>query len=197
MGAGGSHPQAMMMPDPWARSRRPSDNQTVVKAPPETVTRVDSSRRPFALTRGVRGARIRSATRAPPTRARHPNVMNGEVQPRKPSEQELRLRHKKEEAWEFFQRQTTLMRKTREEFEKKYGEKVLGGIYSNSKDEQEKGLQSWTNELEKVAQEEERRLETPEKKRMEREDVQSRSPQAWDKIFQPITNLFTKSQVAE
>ena len=140
MVAGGSHPQATMMLDPRARSCRPSEGQTMVKAPPETVTRVDSSRRPFAPTRGFRGSRIRSATRAPSTRARNPNLMNGEVQPRELTEQELRLRHKKEEAWELFQRQSTFMRKTREEFEKKYSEKVPGGIYKNSKDEQEKGL---------------------------------------------------------
>ena len=66
--------------------------------------------------------------------------MNGEVQPRELTEQELRLRHKKEEAWELIQRQSTFMRKTREDFEKKYSEKVPGGIYKNSKDEQEKGL---------------------------------------------------------
>ena len=64
MGAGGSHPQATMMPDPWARSCRPSEGQTMVTAPPETVTRVDSCRRPFAPAGGFRGARIRSATRA-------------------------------------------------------------------------------------------------------------------------------------
>ena len=64
------------------------------------------------------------------------------------------------------------MRKTREEFERKFKEKVLGGIYSSSKDEQEKDLQSWTNELEKVAQVEERRLEAFEKKRMGGEDAQ-------------------------
>ena len=52
-------------------------------------------------------------------------------------------------------------------------EKFLGGIYSSSRDEQEKELQSWTNELEKVAQEEERRLEAFEKKRMGGEDAQS------------------------
>ena len=76
--------------------------------------------------------------------------MGVEVQQRKYTEQEQRLRHKKEEAWELFQRQPTLMRKTREEFERKFREKVMGGIYSISKDEQEKDLQSWTNELEKV-----------------------------------------------
>ena len=83
------------------------------------------------------------------------------------------------------------MRKTREEFEKKFGEKVHG------KDEQEKDLQSWTNGLEKAAQEEERRLEAFEKKRMGGEDVQSRGRQVWDRIFQPIPNLFPKLLVAE
>ena len=78
------------------------------------------------------------------------------------------------------------MRKTRENFETKFREKVLGGIYSSSEDEQEKDLQSWLNELEKVAQEEERRLEAYEKKRMGGEDVQSRNRQTWDKIFRPL-----------
>ena len=90
------------------------------------------------------------------------------------------------------------MRKTREEFEKKFREKVLGGIYWNSKNEQEKDLQSWVNELDKVAhQEEERRLEAYEKNRMGREDAHSRSRQAWDRIFQPIPNLFPKPPVTE
>ena len=74
MGAGGSHPQATMMPDPWARSCRPSEGQTMVKAPPETITRVDSSRRPFAPAGGFRGARIRSTTRAPLNTRAHDNA---------------------------------------------------------------------------------------------------------------------------
>ena len=40
------------------------------------------------------------------------------------------------------------MRKIRENFETKLREKVLGGIYSSSKDEQERDLQLWMNELE-------------------------------------------------
>ena len=189
MGGGGSHPQATMMPDPWARSCRPSEGQTMVKAPPETVTRVDSSRRPFAPAGGFRGARIRPATRAPSTRVRNPNLTREELQLRKLAEQEQRLSRKKEEAWELYQRQPTLMRRTRENFETKFREKVLGGIYSSSKDEQEKELQSWMNELEKTAQEEERRLEAIEKKK---EDVQSRGREAWDKIFRSFPNLSPK-----
>ena len=53
------------------------------------------------------------------------------------------------------------------------------------------------NELEKIAQEEERRLEAIEKKRMEKEDVQSRIRQSWDNIFRPIPNLFPKPVITE
>ena len=52
------------------------------------------------------------------------------------------------------------------------------------------------NELEKVAQEEERRPEAFEKKRMGGEDVQSRNRQAWDRIFQSVPNPFSMVQVA-
>ena len=82
------------------------------------------------------------------------------------------------------------MRKKRENFETKFREKVQGGIYSSSKDEQEKDLQLWMNELEKVARDEERRLEAFEKKRMGGEDAQSRRRQAWDRIFQSVPNPF-------
>ena len=51
------------------------------------------------------------------------------------------------------------------------------------------------NELEKVAQEEERRLEAFEKKRMDREDGQSRSRQAWERIFQSVPKPFPMAQV--
>ena len=164
----------------------------MVKAPPETVTRVDSSRRPFAL-----GARIQSATRAPSTRVRNPNLTREELQLRRFAEQEQRLSRKEEETWELYQRQPTLMRRTRENFETKFREKILGGIYSYGKDEQEKDLQSWMNELEKTAQEEERTQKAIEKKRMEKEDVQSRGREAWDKIFRPFPNLFPKLAITE
>ena len=44
-------------------------------------------------------------------------------------------------------------------------------------------------------QEEERRLEAFEKKRMDREDGQSRSRQAWDRIFQSVPKPFLVAQV--
>ena len=51
------------------------------------------------------------------------------------------------------------------------------------------------NELEKVVQEEERRLEAFEKKRMDREDGQSRSRQAWDRNFQSVPKPFPMAEV--
>ena len=194
MGAGGSHPQATMMPDPWATFSCPSasDNQATTRVPPETDNHVPASRRPFASRGGFRGAQPRSAVRTPSTHPRGRNVTIGEMQLKQPAEQELRLRRKKEEAWELFQKQPNFVRKTREEFERKFSEKVLGGIYWNSKDEQEKDLQKWLNELQKVADLEERKLEARELKRMGEEDAHSRSRQAWDKIFQqPIPSLFS------
>ena len=64
MGAGGSHPQATMMPDPWATYERPSANegQATTGVPPET------NKGTFALTKGFREARSRSATRNVETR---------------------------------------------------------------------------------------------------------------------------------
>ena len=58
MGAGGSHPQTTVMPDPWATSgcSSASESQTKISASPETVVRVDTNRRSFALIRSFRGA---------------------------------------------------------------------------------------------------------------------------------------------
>ena len=182
-----------MMPDPWATYKCPSasHNQAVAIASSET-NRIPADRGVLAQTSG---ARLRSARRAPSTHSRGPNLTKEESQQRNRTEQEQRLCRKKEEAWELYQRQPTLTRKTRENFETKFRERVLGGIYSNSKDEQERDLQSWMNELEKVAQEEERRLEAFETKRMDKEDGQSRSRQAWDKIFQSVPKPFPMLQV--
>ena len=193
MEAGGSHRQATMMPDPWATYSCPSanDNQAETSAPPETSS-IPANRRPFASRGGFRGARPRSATRAQSTHPRSPSLTDGEVQQRKRKEQEQRLHHMKEEAWELFQRQPSLRPRTREEFEEKFWLKVLSGIWSSSKDEQEKELQKWLNELQEVADLEERKLEAREVKRMGEEDAHSRSRQVWEKIFrQPFPNLFS------
>ena len=71
MEAGGPHPQATMMPDPWATSKRPPTNegQTTTSAPPETSGCVPANKGTFALTKGFREAQSRSATRNVETRS--------------------------------------------------------------------------------------------------------------------------------
>ena len=167
MRASGSHPQATMMPDPWATYKCPSasDNQAETTASSET-NRIPADRGVFAQTRVFRGTRLRSATRAPSTRSRGPNLTKEELQQRKRTEQGGRLCQKKEEAWELYQRPTD----SHAENKGKLRDEVQGkGTWEAStavaKDEQERDLQSWMNELEKVAQEVERRLEALEKKR--------------------------------
>ena len=58
MGAGGSHPQATMMPDPWATYERPSANegQSANNAPPETTNCVVANQGTFALAKRFHGA---------------------------------------------------------------------------------------------------------------------------------------------
>ena len=134
MRASGSHPQATMMPDSWATYKCPSasDNQAETTASSET-NRIHADRGVFAQTRVFRGTRLRSATRAPSTRSRGPNLTKEELQQRNRTEKEQRLCRKQEEAWKLYLRQTTLTRKTRENLETKFREKSLSGIYSNSK----------------------------------------------------------------
>ena len=71
MGAGGSHPHATMMPDPWATYKRPSANegQTTTGALPETNSCAPVNKGTFALTQGFRETRSRSATRNVETRS--------------------------------------------------------------------------------------------------------------------------------
>ena len=169
MRAGGLHPQATMMPDPWAKTNVP--------------LRAATRPKPVLPPRQIASLQTEEVLLPPECSAvldfDQPNLTSGELQQGKRAEQEQRLCRKREEAWELYQRQPTLMRKSRENFETKFREKVLGGICSSSKDEQEKDLQLWMNELEKVAWDEERRLEAFEKKTMGGEDAQSRRRQAW------------------
>ena len=125
-----------MMPDPWATYKCPSESNNQAKTTASSETnRIPADRGVLDQTRVYRGARLRSATRAPSTRSRGPNLTKEESRQRNRTEQEQRDCRMKEEAWEPYQRQPTLTRKTRENFETKFREKVLGGIYSNSKDE--------------------------------------------------------------
>ena len=78
MGAGGSHPQATMMPDPWALYKRPSadEGQATTSAPPVITSCVLADKGTFALTKGFRAARSRSATRNDETRSMVDEVLD-------------------------------------------------------------------------------------------------------------------------
>ena len=111
-----------MVPDPWATYKCPSASENQAETTAET-NRIPADRGVLVQTRMFRGARLRSATRAPSTRSRGPNLTKEESQQRNRTEQEQRLCRKNEESWELYQRQPTLTRKTRENFETKFREK--------------------------------------------------------------------------
>ena len=195
MGAGGSHPQAAMMPDPWATYKCPSaeEGQTTTSAPPEIASCASADKSTFALTRKFHGARPRSAARdvevntvvgeAPAGKDRtqkrpelvntRPGVLRRCREPWQSNAEELqRFQGKREQAWEFFQRQARLRPNAREEFERKFEHKVMNGLYSTSKVD-EKSLDECTEELRTKAQATDRRREAREAKQMELEDSSS------------------------
>ena len=105
------------------------------------------------------------------------------------AEEKQRLLEKKEEAWELFRRQPGHKQTTKEKFAHEFKRRVTNMMDGPASSKvQEKYLLEWMNELEKGAQEEERRLEVLEIKRMSGEDAQSRNRQAWDKISWPSSN---------
>ena len=145
MGAGGSHLQAAMMPDPWATYKRPSadEGQTTTSAPPEITTCVPAKKGTFVLKKGFREARSQSATRNVETKSMVDEVLDfyvkttgkdgtqkrqelvnmrpGELRRslehwRLRAEEKQRLLEKKEEAWELFRRQPGHEQTTNEMF---------------------------------------------------------------------------------
>ena len=74
-----------------------------------------------------------------------------------------------EEAWRLFERQPGFKRKTREGFEEEFTRKVRN-VMSTSREEQEKTVQKWSSETQRVVQPEERRSEARERTRMEQEE---------------------------
>ena len=204
MGAGGSHPQATMMPDPWALYKRPSEDegQATTNAPPETTSSVPANKGTFALTKGFRAARSRSATRNEETRSMVDEVLDlfvkatgkngtqkrqelvnmrpGELRRsrehwRLRAEEKQRFQGMQEEAWELFRRQPGNKQTTKEKFALEFKRKVTnmmdGPVGSKV---QKKYLLKWINELRKVAEEEERRMEARETRKMCEEDARSR-----------------------
>ena len=208
MGAGGSHPQATMMPDPWATYERPSADkgQTTTSAPPETTSRAPISKGTFALTKGFREARYRSATRNVETRSMVDEALDfyekatgrdrtqkcEELVNMRPSElrrslerwqahakEVQRLQEKKEHAWDLYSRVPIFGRKKKEDFEKDFGHKV---VYNGTVDE--KSLQEWTDEMQSKVQKAERELEARESKWMASEDSNSQRRRTWEKLWE-------------
>ena len=136
MGAGGSHPQATMMWDPWATYKRPSadEGQTTINAPLETTNCVPANNGTLALTKGFREVRSRSATRNMDTRSMvdealdfyvkatgrdgtqkrrelvnmRPGDLRRSLERWQACEKEVqRLQDKKEQAWDLYRRRRT------------------------------------------------------------------------------------------
>ena len=182
MGAGGSHPQATMMPDPWATYKCPSaeEGQTANDAPPEIARHAPTNKGTFALTKWFREARSRSATRNVETRSmvdeavdfyvkatgRDGTQKRQELVNMRPGElkrslerwqarakEVQRLQEKKEHAWDLYSRVPSFGRKKKEDFEKDFGHKV---VYDGKMDE--KRLREWTNEMQSKVHKAEREL---------------------------------------
>ena len=97
------------------------------------------------------------------TRSQYENSTCEEWQRRRPQNRNNVLRRN-------FERQPSL-RATTKEFDEKFRRKVLSGVFSSCKEEQEKDLQKCTNEL----------VETM---RMGKEDAHSRGHQAWERFWE-------------
>ena len=202
MGAGSSHPQATMMPDPWATYKRPSadEGQTTTSAPSETTSCVPTNKGTFALTKGFREARSRSATRNVETRSMVDEALDfyvkatgrdgaqkrQELVNMRPGElkrslerwqarakEVQRLKDKKEQAWDLYRRMPNFKRKKKEDFEKDLKHKA---VYNGKIDE--RSQQEWTDEMHSKVQKAERELEAREGKWMESEDSNSQRRRA-------------------
>ena len=187
MGAGGSHPQAAMMPDPWATYKYPSaeEGQTTISAPPETTSCVPTDKGTFALTKRFREARSLSVTRNVKTRNMVDDALDfyvkatgkdgtqkrEEVVNMRPGElrrslerwqaraKELqRIQDKKEHAWDFYSRVPNFRFKNKENFE---GDFKHRAVYDGKVDERK--LQEWIDEMQSIVHVAERQLETRER----------------------------------
>ena len=198
MGAGGSHPQATMMPDPWATYERPSANkgQATTSAPPET------NKDTFALAKRFRKGRSRSASRNVETSSTVDSIVDEvldyyvkatgrdgtqkrqELVNMRPGElrrslerwqaraKDLQHLHdKKEHAWNLYSRVPNFRLRNKENFEEDFKHRA---VYNGKVNERK--LQEWIE------------LEIRERKRerewMESEDSSSHRQRAWEKMLQ-------------
>ena len=213
MGAGGSHPQATMMPDPWATGSLPS-------AKSEVISRAPLNQGSFVFPGKARGARPRSTTRAQDNAAmleetlsliveatsKDEASMRQQLVSKRPeelrqirefwrtrAEEKQRFQMKKKEAWEFFRRLPSFKPKEQEDFEEEFKQKVMTGYFSGSLEGQERYLDEWTVELRKKALEEDRRLETRDRTKMGEEDSSSRRRTEWERIMErPVLSPFLR-----
>ena len=203
MEAGGSHPQATMMPVPWATFKCPSANQAMVTSP------LPSSQSFSNFSGKSRKGRPRSSTRAQDNTAvleetlklfveatgkdeasmrqqlvskRSVELLRDREFWRTRVEEKQRFQAKKKEAWEFFRRAPSLKPKSQEEFDEEFRRRVMTGYSSGSTEGREKFLDEWKIELQK-ALEGDSRLEARERVKMGEEDSSSRRRTEWERIF--------------
>ena len=214
MGAGGSHPQATMMPDPWATFKSPSAGQATVISP------LPASQSFSNFSGKSRKGRSRSSTRAQDNVAMLEETMRLVVEAtgkdeasarqqlvnKRPTEllrardfwrtrveEKQRFQTKKKEAWEFYRRVPNFKPKSQEEFEEEFKQRVMTGYSSGSTQGREKYLDEWKTELQKKALEGDSRLEAKERMKMGQEDSSSRRRTEWEKILDCSPYLKTAS----
>ena len=109
------------------------------------------------------------------------------------AEEEERLQKtKEEEVWRLFERMPGFKRKTREMFEEELTRKVRNAP-DNSRKEQEKAVQEWLSDMQKVVRPEERKREARERMRMEQEDSNSHNRRKWEEILGPMSPILSLS----
>ena len=205
MEAGGSHPQASMMPDPWATFKSPSESQAMVTSP------LPASQSFSNFSGKSRNGRPRSNMRAQDDTAvleetlrlfveatdKDEASMRQQLVNKRPAEllrdrefwrtrveEKQRFHIKKQEAWEFFRRLPSFRPKKQEHFEEEFKQKVMTRYSSGSLEGRERYLDEWTVELQKRALEEDRRLEARERAKMGEEDSSSRRRTEWERILE-------------
>ena len=205
MGAGGSHPQATMMPDPWATFKSPSASQATVISP------LPAGQSFSNFSGKSRKGRPRSSTRAQDNTAvleetlrlfveatdKDEASMRQQLVNKRPTEllrsrefwrtrveEKQRFQAKKKEAWEFFRRMPSFKPKSQEEFEEEFRRRVMTGYFSGSNEGREKYLVEWIVELQKKALEGDRKLEARERMKMGQEDSNSKRRTEWERIFE-------------
>ena len=214
MGAGGSHPQATMMPDPWATFKSPSASQATVISP------LPASQSFSNFSGESRTGRSRSSTRAQDNVAMLEETMRLVVEAtgkdeasarqqlvnKRPAEllrardfwrtrveEKQRFQTKKKEAWEFYRRVPNFKPKSQEEFEEEFKRRVMTGYSSGSTQGREKYLDEWMIELQKNALERDRKLEARERVKMGHEDSSSKRRTEWERIFERSPFLIAAS----